>query len=101
MTPVLHSPGRLATAAVPVLGFLLTPFLPFVNGVHLWFGVPSELVWTALCVLATVAALRLVEASYLRAGGRALDEAEENETGPDEDAVTDAAVATGDHGAVR
>jgi membrane protein required for beta-lactamase induction len=84
MTPVLHSPGRLATAAVPVLGFLLTPLLPFVNGVHLWFGLPSVLVWTALCVLATVGALRLVEASYLRAGGRALDEAEEDEPGPEQ-----------------
>lgn len=90
MTPVLHSPGRLATAAVPVLGFLLTPVLPFVNGAHLWFGMPSVLVWTALCVLATVGALRLVEASYLRAGGRALDEAEEAEPAPEQAVVAGA-----------
>lgn len=73
MTPVLHSPGRLAIAAVPTLGFLATPLLPFVNGPHLWFGVPSVLIWTAACVLVTVLALRVAEWTYLRAGGGALD----------------------------
>lgn len=71
--PVLASPRRLAIAAVPILGFLLTPFLPFVNGPHLWFGVPSVLVWTAICVVGTVVALRIVEATYQRDGGAALD----------------------------
>ncbi|WP_396918350.1 hypothetical protein [Mycolicibacterium sp.] len=71
--PVLESPRRLAIAAVPILGFLITPFLPFVNGPHLWFGVPSVLVWTAMCVVGTVVALRIVEATYQRDGGAALD----------------------------
>lgn len=74
--PVLYSPKRLAIAAVPVLGFLLTPLLPFVNGPHLWFGFPSVLVWTALCVAATIVSLRIVEASYLRDGGREADRAD-------------------------
>jgi hypothetical protein len=32
--------------------------LPFVNGPHLWLGVPSVLVWTAIWVIGTVVALR-------------------------------------------
>lgn len=75
-SPVLESPRRLAIAAVPILGFLSTPFLPFVNGPHLWFGVPSVLVWTAIWVIGTVVALRTVEASYRRDGGDALDAAD-------------------------
>lgn len=74
--PVLMSPGRIAIASIPVAGFLITP-VPFINGPHLWFGIPSVLVWTALCVIATVVALRIVEHSYLRAGGRELDAADE------------------------
>jgi hypothetical protein len=77
-TPVLASPGRLAIASVPIFGFLSTPLLPFVNGPHLWFGLPSVLVWIALWVVGTVVALRLVEASYLRAGGAAVDAVDEN-----------------------
>lgn len=72
----LESPTRLVIAAIPVLGFLATPLLPFVNGPHLWFGVPSTLVWTALCVIGTVVALRFVERSYLRDGGGAIDAAD-------------------------
>ncbi|MEE6166949.1 MULTISPECIES: hypothetical protein [unclassified Mycolicibacterium] len=79
-SPVLESPRRLAIAAVPILGFLATPFLPFVNGPHLWFGVPSVLVWTAIWVIGTVVALRVVEASYRRDGGDALDAAEAADT---------------------
>ena len=74
--PTLASPGRLAIAAVPVAGFLATPLLPFVNGPYLWLGLPSVLVWTALCVVGTVVALQVVEASYRRAGGAELDAAE-------------------------
>lgn len=75
-TPTLASPRRLAIAAVPVVGFLATPLLPFVNGPHLWFGLPSVLVWTAVWVVGTVVALQVVEASYRRDGGAAADAAE-------------------------
>ena len=75
-SPALESPRRLAIAAIPILGFLSTPFLPFVNGPHLWFGVPSVLVWTAIWVIGTVVALRIVEATYQRDGGGALDAAD-------------------------
>ncbi len=75
-SPVLESPLRLTIAAVPVVGFLSTPFLSFVNGPHLWFGIPSVLVWTAGCVIGTVVALRIVEATYQRDGGGALDAAD-------------------------
>jgi hypothetical protein len=84
--PRLASPTRLAIAAIPVVGFLATPLLPFVNQPHLWFGVPSVLVWTALCVIGTVVALQVVEASYLHGGGVAADAAE---------------LAAADEGAVR
>lgn len=77
--PVLASRTRVAIGAVPVLGFLATPLLPFVNGPHLWLGIPSVLAWTAICVIATVVALRVVEASYLRAGGAAVDAADETD----------------------
>jgi hypothetical protein len=70
------SPRRLAIAAVPVAGFLSTPLLPFVNGPHLWFGVPSVLVWTAIWVVGTVVALQFVEASYRKDGGAEADAAE-------------------------
>ena len=75
-SPTLASPRRLAIAAVPVVGFLATPLLPFVNGPHLWLGLPSVLVWTALCVVGTVVALQIVEASYRRDGGAEADAAE-------------------------
>ena len=80
--PVLMSPGRLTIAAIPVAGFLITP-APFINGPYLWFGVPSVLVWTAIGAIATVAALRIVEISYLRSGGRELDAADETSEAPD------------------
>ncbi|MCX4643427.1 MULTISPECIES: hypothetical protein [unclassified Streptomyces] len=48
-------------AFVPVLAFLSTPFLPFVNGPHLWFGVPSVLAWCLLWTAGTTASLALVE----------------------------------------
>nr|BFD87459.1 hypothetical protein StreXyl84_68600 [Streptomyces sp. Xyl84] len=48
-------------AVVPVVAFLSTPFLPFVNGPHLWFGLPSVLVWCLLWTAGTTASLALVE----------------------------------------
>jgi hypothetical protein len=74
--PALASPKRLAIAAVPIAGFLVLPLLPFVNGPHLWFGIPSVLVWTAVWVVGTVVALQVVEATYLRDGGADADAAE-------------------------
>ncbi|MFJ6214962.1 hypothetical protein ACIQGZ_16750 [Streptomyces sp. NPDC092296] len=52
---------HLACAAVPVLGFIATPFLPFVNGPHLWLGLPSVLVWSLLWTVGTTVALAVVE----------------------------------------
>ncbi|WP_037857589.1 hypothetical protein [Streptomyces sp. NRRL S-340] len=48
-------------AVVPVVAFLSTPFLPFVNGPHLWFGLPSVLAWCLLWTAGTTASLALVE----------------------------------------
>jgi hypothetical protein len=48
-------------AAVPVLAFLSTPFLPFVNGPHLWFGIPSVLAWCLLWTVGTTVALAAVD----------------------------------------
>lgn len=84
--PNLTSPRRLAIAAVPIAAFLATPLLPFVNGPHLWFGVPSVLVWTALWVVGTVVALQIIESTYRRDGGAEADAAEL--------AATDAAAAS-------
>lgn len=84
--PRLASPKRLAIAAVPVAGFLCTPVLPFVNAPHLWLGIPSVLMWTALWVVGTVVAMQIVEASYLRDGGRAADAAEQSASAREEDA---------------
>ncbi|WP_372346051.1 hypothetical protein [Streptomyces sp. KL116D] len=56
----MRSPHAL-WAAVPVLAFLGTPFLPFVNGPHLWFGLPSVLCWCLIWTVGTTAALALVD----------------------------------------
>ncbi|MET8469700.1 hypothetical protein ABZY90_08840 [Streptomyces sp. NPDC006422] len=56
----MRSPHML-WAAVPVLAFLGTPFLPFVNGPHLWFGIPSVLAWCLLWTVGTTVALAVVD----------------------------------------
>ncbi|MDI3387769.1 hypothetical protein QIS99_16400 [Streptomyces sp. B-S-A8] len=56
------SQRHLAYLAVPAAGFLATPYLPFVNSTHLWFGLPSVLVWCVLWTVGTTAALALYEA---------------------------------------
>ncbi len=56
-------PRHYVWAAVPVLGFFATPFLPFVNGPHLWLGLPSVLVWAVLWTVGTTVALWAVECS--------------------------------------
>jgi hypothetical protein len=76
MSTVLASPKRLAIAAVPTLGMILTPFLPFVSTPTLWLGLPSAVVWMGLMIVATVAALQVIERSYLREGGAELDRLE-------------------------
>lgn len=77
----LASPGRLALASLPVIGFFATPFLPFATTPTLWFGLPAVMVWFAAMVLLTVLVLQLVDYSYLRAGGAELDREEELEAG--------------------
>lgn len=74
--PRLLTRGRAATVAVPILGFLATPFLPFVREPTLVAGIPAGLVWTGGMVLLAAAALHLVEARYLSSGGRAADSEE-------------------------
>ncbi|MBS3182845.1 hypothetical protein [Leucobacter manosquensis] len=59
--------------SVPALGFFAIPFLPFAQQPVLWLGLPAVLVWSALMVLLSVAALQVVEMLYLRAGGREAD----------------------------
>lgn len=77
MSAQLASPLRLSIAAIPVIAFFATPFLPFVNTDALWLGMPSVLVWSAICVLLTVAAMNVVEISYRRSGGIEADAAAE------------------------
>ncbi|KHL03918.1 hypothetical protein [Sinomonas humi] len=73
---VLASPGRMALPAIPSVGMLITPFLPFASHPTIWAGIPAPLVWVGLMIVLTVVALRLVERSYLRAGGAERDRAE-------------------------
>ncbi|MHC5258728.1 hypothetical protein ACYSUO_12645 [Streptomyces sp. UC4497] len=72
----MRSPHML-WAAVPVLAFLSTPFLPFVNGPHLWFGIPSVLAWCLLWTVGTTVALAAVD--RLVFAGRPEDEEENQE----------------------
>ncbi|NDZ77840.1 MULTISPECIES: hypothetical protein [unclassified Streptomyces] len=48
-------------AVVPVMAFICTPFLPFVNGPYLWLGVPSVLAWCLLWTAGTTAGLALTD----------------------------------------
>jgi hypothetical protein len=61
-------PLALVVLAVPVVALLAAVWLPFVNGPHLWFGMPSLLVWSVLWVLALTPALAFVERCRNRAG---------------------------------
>jgi ribose/xylose/arabinose/galactoside ABC-type transport system permease subunit len=61
--------GRIAVPAIPCLGMLITPFLPFTTSPTLWFGVPAPIVWVVAMIVLLVVALRIVEASYRRAVG--------------------------------
>lgn len=72
----LLTPGRAVIAAVPVIGFFATPFLPFAIEPTLWLGIPAPLWWAAFLVILTVLSLQLIESMYLRRGGRERDAAE-------------------------
>ncbi|WP_415857209.1 hypothetical protein [Sinomonas sp. G460-2] len=76
ISPALASPRRLTIALAPVVGIVVTPFLPFVSTPTFVAGIPAAVVWMAAMVVATVVALQIVERSYQRDGGAALDAAE-------------------------
>lgn len=76
MSTTLASPKRLTIALLPVVGIVITPFLPFVSTPTFVFGLPAAAVWMAAMVVGTVVALQMVEHSYLRDGGAAIDAAE-------------------------
>jgi hypothetical protein len=76
VSTTLASPKRLTIALTPVAGIMVTPFLPFVATPTFWFGLPAALIWMGAMVLGTVAALQIVERSYLRDGGAEIDAAE-------------------------
>ena len=42
---------RVAVGAVPFVMILVGVFLPAINGPHLWFGLPSLMIWIALCTV--------------------------------------------------
>ena len=65
----LATPRRIAIPAVPCLGMLITPFLPFTTSPTVWFGVPAPIVWVVAMIVLLIVALRIVEASYRRAAG--------------------------------
>ena len=76
MNTILASPGRIALPAIPAVGMLITPFLPFATTPTIWFGMPAPIVWVLAMILLLVVALRLVEGSYLKAGGAEQDRLE-------------------------
>ena len=76
MSTSLASPKRLTIALIPVVGIIISPFLPFVSTPTFVAGIPAAAVWMAAMVIGTVVALQIVERSYLRDGGAELDAAE-------------------------
>ncbi|MFI1380220.1 hypothetical protein [Embleya sp. NPDC020886] len=46
---------------VPIAALLSTVWLPFVNGPHVWLGMPSILTWSVGWVVALTPALAYVE----------------------------------------
>ncbi|MFC8522329.1 hypothetical protein [Pseudarthrobacter sp. NPDC057230] len=77
MSTTLASPKRLAIAAVPVVGIVLTPLFPFISTPTFWLGLPAAVVWMSAMVILAVVALQIVERSYLREGGADLDRLEQ------------------------
>lgn len=45
--------------SVPFIGIFLITWLPFINGPHLWFGLPAIFVWLALFSTIPVTAVLL------------------------------------------
>ncbi|MGH3495073.1 MAG: hypothetical protein ACRDQ1_17820 [Sciscionella sp.] len=54
--------------ALPAIGLIAMPFLPFVNTAQLWFGLPRMLVWGAICCALLTPAFLLTEKAMHRAG---------------------------------
>ena len=77
MSTALASPKRLALAAVPVVGIVLTPLFPFVSTPTFWLGFPAAVVWMCAMVLLAVVALQIAERSYLHEGGAERDRVEQ------------------------
>lgn len=91
MSTTLASPKRLTIASVPILGMIITPFLPFVSTPTLWLGLPSAIVWMGLMIVATIIALQIIERTYLRQGGAELDRLEAERSAFDRAAETNGA----------
>lgn len=49
---------------IPALALLLSGWLPFVNQTHLWFGLPSMIVWVGLWCLITAPILWLALGTF-------------------------------------
>ncbi len=91
MSTTLASPKRLTIASVPIVGMIITPFLPFVSTPTLWLGLPSAIVWMGLMIVATIVGLQIVERTYLREGGAELDRLEAEQSALANAASTSAA----------
>ncbi|MEV8149546.1 hypothetical protein AB0O52_15580 [Arthrobacter sp. NPDC080073] len=91
MSTTLASPKRLTIASVPIVGMIITPFLPFVSTPTLWLGLPSAIVWMGLMIVATIVALQIIERTYLREGGAELDRLEAERSALQLAAVTNSA----------
>jgi hypothetical protein len=91
MSTTLASPKRLTIASVPIVGMIITPFLPFVSTPTLWLGLPSAIVWMGLMIVATIVALQIIERTYLREGGAELDRLEAERSAFEFVAVTNSA----------
>jgi hypothetical protein len=52
--------------AVLAVAMLVTQWLPFVNGPHVWFGLPSMFVWAMVTSTLITPALALLERAHRR-----------------------------------
>jgi membrane protein required for beta-lactamase induction len=54
---------RVVLGAMPGVMVLVGLLSPAINGPHLWFGLPSFLVWICICTIACTAVLLSYEAT--------------------------------------